>query len=72
VIFEHQDRETAHEFWRKSQEASSIGECTSHGDDINLLDLLAKVEKGEKFEEDQQEDEEYFRVSTILQGSLSD
>ena len=68
---EEPDREKAHEFWRKSSAASQIQEVIDHGDDIQLLDLLARVGKGEKvIEADQQEDAEYFKCSTVIQGIL--
>lgn len=72
MLLESPDSEKAHDFWRKSSNASTIQEVVSHGDDVSLVDLLAKLDRGESIEADQQEDEEYFKQSTVLQGSIPD
>lgn len=74
VLFEHKDETTARDVWRKDKEAKSVTDVYvygARGDDIALLDLLARAAEGEKqIEADQPEDEEYFKTSTVLQGCV--
>lgn len=71
VLLEDPDEVKARAFWRDSRDATKITEVTSYGDDIALLDLLARVAKKDKsLEEDQSEDESDLAISGAVQGRV--
>lgn len=71
VLLEETIEAVAREFFQKTKAATRITEMVSYGDDIALLDLLARATKGDKgLEASQQEDADYLDGTAALQGSL--
>ena len=71
ILLEHPDEATARSFWKDNKDATKITEVASYGDDIALLDLLARAAKKDKsLEENQSEDEDDLAISGAIQGRI--